>query len=770
MDYNNDLSYFVIENKSRQVVLVGSDFCMFFAIDKSPTDFTGRNISNLFESMSQIVKDRALFFKQLNAARTDMSVSSDNTICLMDGRLLNFNVSTAGYFNDQLCYMWQFTDITKEGINNHIDFLNSNISSTLIKAMTQVQVERCVLDAALKIDQVYAVGIYMLDTNKSNFVCKRVKGRPVHPINKRKEYQINDDGYSGLVFGGECHVLMFDDLLKDQENLPKNCQSALQIYPIIRNESIIGALNVEIYNIGKFSEQLCNLIELIVKQTGSSFERIDIHQKNVDSQRDYEKMFNTVDDFVFVLDIKGNIVQANPYVLKKLDFSFEELAQVSFREFVLSSKQLGIFEKESSFPQEKTIVCQTFLITKLGQVIPVEIKISRGWWNQEKAFYCIARDISKRLKIENDLRSSEAYWQMALDSSGDGIWEYESNQKEIFFSKGWIKGVLGYDIDGNRMKVDDWLKYMHSDDLDTVTSIYQDFINEKSSHFRMEFRVRCEDGAYKWLLLRGKSIVFLGSENSKRVIGTVTDISMRKSYEVSLSKSLEKERELNELKSKFVTMASHEFRSPLSAILISVDTMEAYMNQMTHVDIQSKIKRIKGNILFLTEVLDKIMDLSNIERGEIKFQPVKTNVYAFFGDIINTYECDPLLSHIIDSNITENSLLIEIDKHMMKQVIKNIVGNSFKYSPVGSTVRIWIEEDASKFFIHVQDNGIGIEKEDADKVFLPFNRGINVGNIRGTGLGLSLSLQFVRYHGGDIFVESEPHVKTVFTIMLPKRS
>ena len=265
-----------------------------------------------------------------------------------------------------------------------------------------------------------------------------------------------------------------------------------------------------------------------------------------------------------------------------------------------------------------------------------------------------------------------------------------------------------------------------------------------------------------------KLLAVLHPEESERIAGAHGDTSFPEIFETSLKEEPPKEKVLNELNDYFVSMISHEFSIPLATILVSADLLDVYFERMSRNEIAQKINRIKKNVIFLKRIIDNVSDLSLFGKGEMKFLPVEQEINSFLSEIIQEHlEVGPC-THILAFKKFNVPLYAGIDQFMIRQVIENLLSNSFKYSPEGSTVGVELSHTKNNIVIAVRDQGIGVPAGEMEMIFEPFKRGSNVGTIHGSGLGLTLSRQFARRHGGDITVNPENDKGTTFRITLPR--
>ncbi len=240
-----------------------------------------------------------------------------------------------------------------------------------------------------------------------------------------------------------------------------------------------------------------------------------------------------------------------------------------------------------------------------------------------------------------------------------------------------------------------------------------------------------------------------------------------KENEAKLKDALQKEKELSELKSRFVSMASHEFRTPLSTILSSADLIEAYVNAEQQAKREKHVKRVKSAVATLTGILNDFLSLSKLEEGKIVTEPVHFQLRAFCDEI--TDEIHGLLKpgQTIDHFIPEEPLTLFLDKKFLKNIFFNLLSNAIKYSDAGTPIECETSLKEDKLLIRITDHGIGIPEEEQQHLFTRFFRAHNVENIQGTGLGLNIVKRYVELMRGAISFESELGKGTTFFVELP---
>ena len=230
-----------------------------------------------------------------------------------------------------------------------------------------------------------------------------------------------------------------------------------------------------------------------------------------------------------------------------------------------------------------------------------------------------------------------------------------------------------------------------------------------------------------------------------------------------LKLSLEKEKTLNELKSRFVTMASHEFRTPLSTVLSSAYLLEKYCDSKDQPHRKKHIDRIISSVNTLTDILNDFLSVGKIEEGKILVTLSTFDIQHFIGNIIGEMKnMQKNGQHILYEHTGDK--MIQLDPAILKHIVMNLLSNAIKFSNEGSLIEIRSKHTGKHFVLSVKDYGIGIPKEDIPHLFERFHRGANVTNIQGTGLGLNIVSKYSDLLNGKITCKSELEKGTEFII------
>lgn len=284
---------------------------------------------------------------------------------------------------------------------------------------------------------------------------------------------------------------------------------------------------------------------------------------------------------------------------------------------------------------------------------------------------------------------------------------------------------------------------------------------------------RC-DGSIVWISenarvirdFKGKIIAYEGD---------VKDITQRKYSEAEIQKSLDQEKELNQLKSRFVSMISHEFRTPLTTILASAEALEYYGYKWDEEKKLIYLQRIQTTVHHLTELLNQVLFIGQGEAQKIPFQPSLINLESFCYGMIEEMKLSlkdkQHLCFIYSENqaINTSNLPIQVylDERLLRHILYNLISNAIKYSPQEGNIELNLNYNQNQVILILKDQGIGIPQEDQQHLFEPFYRAKNVGVIPGTGLGLTIVKKSVEIQGGMIQVQSKINVGTTITVIFP---
>jgi len=285
---------------------------------------------------------------------------------------------------------------------------------------------------------------------------------------------------------------------------------------------------------------------------------------------------------------------------------------------------------------------------------------------------------------------------------------------------------------------------------------------EKLQQFECE--IKRNDGTVFPALITSASVKD-DKKNFKYFLSTISDISERKEQERKIKLALDREKELNELKSRFISTASHEFRTPLATILLSTELLEAYQSPEDEKNRKKHFSKIKSSVQALTEVLVDFLLVNKFEDGFVKNNPEPINLVAFIESVNEEIN---IKKYPVNYKHTGTCKEVFLDRKLLKVCVSNLLGNAIKYSQSGKDIKITTHIDQyQNCSISIQDRGIGIIESEQPFIFDQFFRGKNAEVIPGTGLGLNIVKKFITVMNGSISFSSKLGRGSTFVLQFP---
>jgi PAS domain S-box-containing protein len=266
------------------------------------------------------------------------------------------------------------------------------------------------------------------------------------------------------------------------------------------------------------------------------------------------------------------------------------------------------------------------------------------------------------------------------------------------------------------------------------------------------------------ILLSAESITL---NNTPHILSFGQDITQRKRAEEELVKTLEREKELSQLKSNFVSLVSHEFRTPLGIIQSSAELLRDFHQKMQPGEREDQLESITRNTRRMAGMMEEILVLSRLDADKLNFQPATLDLNLFFRRVVDEVLSATNRRCPIELSLKSVPSQAMADEQLLGHIFTNLLSNAVKYSEPGATVRFAVERDGKDAVCIVRDQGIGISEEDQQQLFKAFHRGGNVGSRPGTGLGLLLVKRCAELHGGQVQVSSKIGEGTSLIVKLP---
>lgn len=401
-----------------------------------------------------------------------------------------------------------------------------------------------------------------------------------------------------------------------------------------------------------------------------------------------------------------------------------------------------------------------------GQTFFLEVRTVRAGENE---VISTMRDVTDRKLAENTLRASEHRYRALFEHNSDAV---------------FIIDLDGYHLESNPHAVQmfgytyDELIGMHvstlvdaEEKLDSKNVFERLLAGEQLPIYQRRFRHK--DGS---LILAEVNIALIRASDGTplHIQSILHDVTERTKLEqerlkgAHLRAALDKERELNKLKSDLMVTISHEFRTPLSLIMTSKEMLDRYHEQLTDEQRQQRMEMIGEQVQHLTRMLDDISAfVSRSRRPDGNYTPVMLNLPVFLEQVIENFRTGANVQQRVELIMHDELGLISLDGVLLTRTLSGLLSNAVKYSPPDSTISVEVHANDKHVTLAVRDQGIGIPADEQVHIFEPFFRGSNVDSVSGTGLGLCMVQEDVKLMNGTIAVDSRVGVGTVFTLRLP---
>ncbi len=554
-------------------------------------------------------------------------------------------------------------------------------------------------------------------------------------------------------------------------------------------------------------DALCNTIELAI-------ERFQTEQQLKESEALFSQVVNSLVNYsLIMLRPDGSIYNWNESAKKMFGFETEEAIKLDFSSFFAEEKlkenlPINILEKALKQGSESLIID---LNRKNASTFPCHVSVTpvRSTLGDLKGFAVLIRDITQEKKIENErkeladklkkyneelelrvqqrtlelnvlnqqlaneihirkqyekeLEKSQTNLLKAEELAQIGNWEIDLQTKKLILSEETY--LLLETEPSQNLTVEDFLKLIlpENQSLETLEEALQ-----KNSEYQYdkEFITKTGESRFFNIIIQKQKY----NNTLKSYFGIIHDVTFRKKAEFEINKALEKEKQINQMKERFVWMISHEFRTPLTVIQTNLEFLDRFADSTTKEKKSEFIQKALNSCKRINDLLEDILQIGKLKERRIFQKPTLFNLKEFAALLVEELQVtDYGNNRIILETIGENFDCFQ-DKKIIRQILVNLLLNALKYSPKDRKVNFQIQAQENEFIIQVKDKGIGIPKEDLQNIFKDFYRSSNVGEVKGSGLGLALVKEYIDILQGKIHVESIVNEGSVFTIQFTKRS
>lgn len=429
--------------------------------------------------------------------------------------------------------------------------------------------------------------------------------------------------------------------------------------------------------------------------------------------------------------------------------ALQQQSQLQTQKFQLQNRneQLSLALETERQERQKTEAA----LRKLNQEL--EIKVEERTAQLKSANQQLQREMGDRQQAKEALQRQLT----AIEAASDGIAILNQAGEYIYLNNAHIH-IFGY-RDASELLGKTWQQLYSQHEITWFEeNVFPQLLQK--GYWQGETIAKRKDGT------TFASEVSLTLLEDGGVICVCRDVSKHKQAQEELRQALEREKELGELKSRFITMTSHEFRTPLTAILGSTELLRHYSHSWTDNKKLLYFNRIQANVEHIIQLLEDVLLLGKAEAGKLKFKPKKLDLVQLCRTLTAELQHISGIEHTLV--FTEQCKFTDgyMDEQLLRHILGNLLSNAIKYSPIGSTIRFTLACEDETAIFQIQDQGIGIPQEDQQHLFESFYRASNVSNIAGTGLGLAIVKKAVDLHGGEITFDSEVGVGTTFTVTI----
>lgn len=484
-----------------------------------------------------------------------------------------------------------------------------------------------------------------------------------------------------------------------------------------------------------------------------------------ESQQRYRNLFEVNPHPLWVYDLETlSFLVVNDLAIKQYGYSQEEFLKMTIKDIRPPEEIPALLDRIPALRWADKRFATRRHKKRDGTEIDVEITSHELTFKGRPARLVLARDITTQKQAQEALAASEEKFRQIADNIHEIFWMMDAETGKVLYVNTAYEKIWGRSSDLHK-NPQSFLDAVHLEDKSRVIANLK---KNAKKEFEIEYRIVRPDNSVRWVWEHNFPIRNDAGNVYRRAVVT-QDITERKRAE-EVQRNLEKELELNELKIRFFSMVSHEFRTPLSTILISAQVLENSKKEWSEEKKLKNLHRIQSSAKTMTQLLTDILTLTRAEAGKLEFRPQPIDLQDF---------CFSILEELKFSTRAQKEILFIshcyqrvawMDERMLRSIVSNLVDNAIKYSPDNSQIHFTLAAESGQAIFKIQDQGIGICQEEQDQLYQAFQRGENVGDVTGTGLGLAVVKKCVELHGGSIMLESKIGVGTTFTVTIPWKS
>ncbi len=502
----------------------------------------------------------------------------------------------------------------------------------------------------------------------------------------------------------------------------------------------------------------------VTTQLGEAQVRSDELEQQLQESSMFRGIAEAIPHGMLLLDSDMQIIMLNAYFSNKHGFTLAECKGHSVFDYLplgADQDKLQAAISDCSTPSDAELQFSTFD----GTTLPIALKVSKVIFEQKTFFLLLLTDLSEKLLIEQNIVKSEQRFNRIVDATNEGIWEWNVKNDEVWYSPK-LMSMIGYDKAASP-SLQKWLEHIHPEHLTHIKQALDSHFTENTA-FEVEYLGLDDEKQFSWFYSKGQ-VIFDHKRRPSIMSGSLTNIQSRKTVELALKQTNQQLNESNLALEQFAMVASHDMQEPVRKLMAFSDSLLKRLgDQQLDEDSSFELSRINDSAKRLRAM---IKDLLSIAR--VNSQPLVTKKVSlvYLVDIVKEN-----LEVLIEENqaqvICEGDIEIEVDEPLFVQLLQNLIQNAIKYRDPDRSPEVsikgerFISHEQHRIAIYIKDNGRGVEEKYLKTIFTPFKRGAATKSSAGNGMGLAISQQIVKVHGGSIICTSQPEVGSEFTVIL----
>lgn len=771
----------LFESEDRKILYINQLFCDYFNIPVPPEHLLGTDCTDAAENSKELFADPASFVENIKLI-LKYRVPVYREVCkLKNGRILERDYIPV--FEKELYrgHLWLYRDITR--FKESEDRLQYRLKfEELITELSAKFINLALKDIDKAIDETLGVIGKFIKADRSYVFLYSNNFSVMNNTNEWVGEGITPEKDNLQNIPADT-LPWWNQKIQNKEiiNIPSVAQlpeeasaekailepqhiKSLIVVPTIYKKTSIGFIGFDaVKDFTVWTYDSVKLLTMVASVITNAIKRRENEEALSKSEAQYRLVVNNIKEVIFQTDIKGNWTFLNPAWQNIMGYSIDESIGNNFSIYIHPT------EKEKNFDILRPLVSgdmefslhDVIFLTKDGKekICEVFAKSAVDEYGNITGTNGTIRDMTHQREVEKRIKKLNR----AIETTAAGVLLADFNGTVTYANPGFLslckcnsvdqvtgKSILSLTTAECAKKLDE--------------AIQKDLREGKTWKGEIELKRRIGKNISVEMIC---SAVMDDNDNPLYIVSNIYDITERKKAEAEIKKSFEREKELSELKTKFISMVSHEFRTPLASILSSSELIEQYYDKLTPDKKDALMGKIKTSVKNLIAMLADITEINKADSGKVKLNLEEIDVVKLIYDLIDEVKQSYSPSPVVRYTPAMDSLVIVSDMKLLRQIFINLISNAVKYTDAEKHVYISIHQNPDLLIFQVEDEGIGIPEDDFATLFEPFMRSRNTGKIKGTGLGLSILKRAVEQLGGKVDFKSIVGSGSTFTVYLP---